>query len=278
MSEAVVVIGAGSIRQAIARRVSAGKQVVLADLRRENADAAAEVMRDAGFDVNTATVDVSIPAGPVPARAPRVAGTGVGYTPVPDEHVLHHDAAASAISSAVLRAAAGAPSRCGARPVRRLCRHRRRASTRTSAGTAAPRSRGRVTTRRRRGTAPDSRRRRSRTGTRIQLKSGRKPVHQTTLRTSRTRPSSSTGRPRSTPTVRASDALDSRGEEVLLAVAEERPAAVPDVRAHLATHRRVDVEDVGADEHEHPESDPSAPALDRHGNLPGVGAREDDVV
>ena len=59
MSEVVVVIGAGSIGQAVARRVSAGKHVVLADLHDENADAAAEVMRDAGFDVSTATVDVS---------------------------------------------------------------------------------------------------------------------------------------------------------------------------------------------------------------------------
>src|ERR1700728_5309486 len=59
MSEVVVVIGAGSIGQAIARRVSTGKHVVLADLRRENADAAAEVMRDAGYDVSTETVDVS---------------------------------------------------------------------------------------------------------------------------------------------------------------------------------------------------------------------------
>src|SRR6185437_1322887 len=59
MSEVVVVIGAGSIGQAIARRVSAGKHVVLADLRLENADAAAQVMLDAGFDVSTAIVDVS---------------------------------------------------------------------------------------------------------------------------------------------------------------------------------------------------------------------------
>lgn len=59
MSEVIVVIGAGSIGQAIARRVSAGKQVVLADVHSENADAAAEVMRNAGFDVSTATVDVS---------------------------------------------------------------------------------------------------------------------------------------------------------------------------------------------------------------------------
>ena len=59
MSEVTVVIGAGSIGQAIARRVSAGKQVLLADLRQGNADAAAEVLRNAGFEVSTATVDVS---------------------------------------------------------------------------------------------------------------------------------------------------------------------------------------------------------------------------
>lgn len=55
----VVVIGAGSIGQAIARRVSAGKHIVLADLRQENAEAAAKVLSDAGFDVSTAKVDVS---------------------------------------------------------------------------------------------------------------------------------------------------------------------------------------------------------------------------
>jgi len=59
MSSLVVVIGAGSIGQAIARRVSAGRHVLLADLRPENANAAAEVMSDAGFEVSTATIDVS---------------------------------------------------------------------------------------------------------------------------------------------------------------------------------------------------------------------------
>lgn len=54
----IVVIGAGSIGQAIARRVSAGKHIVLADLRQENADAAARVLLDAGFEVTTALVDV----------------------------------------------------------------------------------------------------------------------------------------------------------------------------------------------------------------------------
>jgi len=59
MSEVTVVVGAGSIGQAIARRVSAGKHVLVADLHQANADAAAEVLRDAGFQVSTATVDVS---------------------------------------------------------------------------------------------------------------------------------------------------------------------------------------------------------------------------
>ncbi|MCJ2374513.1 SDR family oxidoreductase [Pseudomonas sp. RGM 3321] len=54
-----VVIGAGSIGQAIARRVSAGRHVLLADLRQDNAEAAARVLRDAGFEFTTAIVDVS---------------------------------------------------------------------------------------------------------------------------------------------------------------------------------------------------------------------------
>jgi NAD(P)-dependent dehydrogenase (short-subunit alcohol dehydrogenase family) len=60
MTDVVVVIGAGSIGQAIARRVSAGKHVLLGDLRQENADAAAEVLADAGFETSTAVVDVSL--------------------------------------------------------------------------------------------------------------------------------------------------------------------------------------------------------------------------
>src|SRR3954464_10200774 len=58
----IVVIGAGSIGQAVARRVSAGKRVLLADLRQENAGAAAKTLSEAGFDVSTASVDVSLRA------------------------------------------------------------------------------------------------------------------------------------------------------------------------------------------------------------------------
>lgn len=59
MKDVVVVLGAGSIGQAIARRVSAGKQILLADLRLENASAAAKTLFDAGFSVTTMQVDVS---------------------------------------------------------------------------------------------------------------------------------------------------------------------------------------------------------------------------
>ncbi len=59
MTEVVVVIGPGSIGQAIARRVGAGKHVLLADLRQENADAAAKVMSEAGFEVSSTLVDIS---------------------------------------------------------------------------------------------------------------------------------------------------------------------------------------------------------------------------
>ena len=59
MSSVIVVIGAGQIGQAIARRVAVGKHVVLADRSEANANAAAEVMSNAGYDVSVATVDVS---------------------------------------------------------------------------------------------------------------------------------------------------------------------------------------------------------------------------
>jgi len=59
MTNVIVVIGAGLIGQAIARRVGAGKHVLLGDLRRDNVDAAAKVLGDAGFEVSTAIVDVS---------------------------------------------------------------------------------------------------------------------------------------------------------------------------------------------------------------------------
>ena len=76
MTDVVAVIGAGSIGQAIARRVGAGKKLLLADLRPENADAAARVLADAGFDVTTAIVDVTS-RGSVDAIIAKAAALGV---------------------------------------------------------------------------------------------------------------------------------------------------------------------------------------------------------
>ena len=59
MSHVVVVIGAGQIGQAIARRVGVGKHVLLADVRLDNANTAAEVLGNAGYEVSVATVDAS---------------------------------------------------------------------------------------------------------------------------------------------------------------------------------------------------------------------------
>ncbi|HLH53028.1 MAG TPA: SDR family oxidoreductase [Verrucomicrobiae bacterium] len=59
MRNVIVVIGPGQIGQAIARRVGVGKHVLLADMRQENANAAAEILANAGYEVSVATVDVS---------------------------------------------------------------------------------------------------------------------------------------------------------------------------------------------------------------------------
>ena len=49
MKQVVVLVGAGSIGQAIIRRVSAGKHIILADNSLENARRAATILEDAGF-------------------------------------------------------------------------------------------------------------------------------------------------------------------------------------------------------------------------------------
>jgi len=75
MSEVVVVIGAGQIGQAIARRVGVGKQILLADMREDNARAAADVLGAAGYETHVATVDVSSRSA-VEALAQKAAGLG----------------------------------------------------------------------------------------------------------------------------------------------------------------------------------------------------------
>jgi NAD(P)-dependent dehydrogenase (short-subunit alcohol dehydrogenase family) len=55
----IVLIGAGSIGQAIARRVSAGKHILISDVKIENAELAAKTLSEAGFGVSTSMVDVA---------------------------------------------------------------------------------------------------------------------------------------------------------------------------------------------------------------------------
>ena len=59
MRDVIVVIGAGQIGQAIARRVGFGKHILLADMRHDNANAAAEILANAGYEVSVAAVDAS---------------------------------------------------------------------------------------------------------------------------------------------------------------------------------------------------------------------------
>ncbi|MNF79240.1 Glucose 1-dehydrogenase 4 [compost metagenome] len=57
--EVVVLVGAGSIGQAIARRIGAGKHVVLAVISQKNAETAAKTLEEAGFDTSVLVVDLS---------------------------------------------------------------------------------------------------------------------------------------------------------------------------------------------------------------------------
>ena len=56
--DVAVLLGTGSIGQAIIRRVGAGKHVVLADLKKEHADKAAQILSDAGFETSTLAVNL----------------------------------------------------------------------------------------------------------------------------------------------------------------------------------------------------------------------------
>ena len=56
--DVAVLLGTGSIGQAIIRRVGAGKHIVLADVKKENADKAAKILEDAGFEASTIAVNL----------------------------------------------------------------------------------------------------------------------------------------------------------------------------------------------------------------------------
>ena len=55
----IVLIGAGSIGIAIARRVGAGKHILIADIKQESNQVAANILKDAGFETSISLVDLS---------------------------------------------------------------------------------------------------------------------------------------------------------------------------------------------------------------------------
>src|SRR4051812_10173904 len=105
-TDVLVVIGAGSIGQAIARRTGAGKHLLLADFNETTLQAAATALTDAGHTVSTQQIDVSDRTS-VHVLAQAAAGVGdvvqvvstAGVSPVqaPAEAVLAVDLYGTAV-------------------------------------------------------------------------------------------------------------------------------------------------------------------------------------
>ncbi|WP_010543617.1 SDR family oxidoreductase [Sphingomonas elodea] len=75
MKDVITVVGTGPLGLAIARRVGAGKHVLLADVHEETANTAAERLLDAGFDASAAVVDIASRAS-IEALVERATGLG----------------------------------------------------------------------------------------------------------------------------------------------------------------------------------------------------------
>lgn len=58
-NDVMIVVGAGQISMAIARRIGYGKKIILGDKNIENANNIAKIMNDAGFDVETLEMNLS---------------------------------------------------------------------------------------------------------------------------------------------------------------------------------------------------------------------------
>ena len=59
VKDVILVVGAGQISMAIARRIGHGKKIILGDKSRQNCEAIAQVMTDAGFDAEPFEMDLS---------------------------------------------------------------------------------------------------------------------------------------------------------------------------------------------------------------------------
>ena len=104
--EVMIVTGAGQISMAIARRVEYGKKIVMGDKNIKNAKAIAEIMNNAGFDVEPVEMDLSSRASILSliAKAQEygeikmlVNGAGVSPSQAPIEAILKVDLYGTAV-------------------------------------------------------------------------------------------------------------------------------------------------------------------------------------
>jgi len=105
-TDVTVVIGAGGIGQAIARRISSGRQILVANHTQDSADAAAKVLEGAGFETTAMQADISSRAavqavvakaqelGPIKAL---VQAAGVSPSQAPIEAILNVDLFGTAV-------------------------------------------------------------------------------------------------------------------------------------------------------------------------------------
>ncbi len=106
MKDVTVVIGAGGIGQAIARRISSGRRILVANHTQEASDAAAKVLESAGFETTAMRADISDRAmiqavvskaqeiGPIKAL---VQAAGVSPSQAPIEAILKVDLYGTAV-------------------------------------------------------------------------------------------------------------------------------------------------------------------------------------
>lgn len=106
MKDVMIVVGAGQISMAIARRMGAGKKIILGDKNIENAKNIQKTMGDAGFDVEVIEMDLSSRQdilkmidmaksyGPIKML---VNGAGVSHSQAPIEAILKVDLYGTAV-------------------------------------------------------------------------------------------------------------------------------------------------------------------------------------
>ena len=104
--DVMLVTGAGQLSMAIARRMGFGMNIILGDKKKENADAIAKVMNDAGFDVIPVEMDLSDRASILSLIAEGqkygeikmlVNGAGVSPSQAPIEAILKVDLYGTAV-------------------------------------------------------------------------------------------------------------------------------------------------------------------------------------